>query len=82
MLNGKQLYMYKGYTYCRWFTTNTGEKWRCSTASSLGCKAIIQVSTDGKLLCNTGEHRHPPAKYFVTKSGFYIRSTERKRRNK
>ncbi|KAL4714671.1 hypothetical protein ACJJTC_012588 [Scirpophaga incertulas] len=58
LVNGKDVYMYRGYTYYVECKNRSLKRWRCTKA----CKAYLTVDV-GKVT-PVHEHSHPPSKYY------------------
>lgn len=70
---GKDLVMFRGYTYALQYTQKFDDIYNCSTKLSK-CKAKLKMDKHTKLLkLLNDEHIHPPAKYMTTPSGQYVK---------
>ncbi|KAL4714690.1 hypothetical protein ACJJTC_012607 [Scirpophaga incertulas] len=76
LCNGKQRFLYKGYTFYmkRKFKNDC---WRCCCTGKANCKAYITVSSDGSLVHAFNVHEHPPQKYVRTHNGTYVKVSHR-----
>jgi hypothetical protein len=71
MLNGKQYYMYNGYTYYQESRKRNDKRWRCTGS----CKAylIVTIVENDILVTAVHDHGHPPPRFHRMASGAYIK---------
>ncbi|XP_045514794.1 uncharacterized protein LOC123708238 [Pieris brassicae] len=81
--NGKNLLMFKGYTYYSHKHLRNGIRWSCTQMGSRSCRAFMHVTKEMIVVRAYVEHTHQPSKYLLgnVKKGstleFYLRPNGR-----
>lgn len=71
--NGRQTYLYKGYTYSRKLKLqNGGARWACTRST----KCYVYIHLDDELNISFDpnlRHNHDPDRFLITQAGVYIK---------
>ncbi|CAH2040227.1 unnamed protein product, partial [Iphiclides podalirius] len=73
---GKTRMLYKKYTYYKYYSTKTYDRWICTLYPK--CKSSLKIHENQEILLSNLDHKHMPTDLYKLSNGTFLKVSDRR----